>query len=102
MDRKPLELIAIAISFLIPSWVMVVLRCYVRIWVKQFFGADDYLSVASLVCAVPIIYMSSISVIVLLLTNFLRLHTPRSVLLKYLEPSTVLGSTCRICRLKRQ
>lgn len=82
MDSKPMQLIAIAISFLIPSWVMVVLRCYVRIWVKPFLGADDYLSGASLVCVVSIIYISSISVIVLLLTNILRLHTPRSVPLK--------------------
>lgn len=49
MEGKPLQIFAVSIGFLVPSYVIVVLRCYVRIWVKRFVGADDYLAVASLV-----------------------------------------------------
>ncbi|KAL5349218.1 hypothetical protein ACLOAV_005506 [Pseudogymnoascus australis] len=47
-DGRSQQILAVSISFLVPSWVLVLLRCYVRIWVKRFFGADDYLAVASL------------------------------------------------------
>lgn len=49
-DQGP-QIVAVALSFLVIAWVVVLLRCYVRIRVlKNCFGIDDALSVACLVC----------------------------------------------------
>jgi len=47
-DRGP-QVAAVAILFLILSWIAVSLRCYVRICMIKNFGADDWLAVGALV-----------------------------------------------------
>jgi hypothetical protein len=40
---------AVAILFLVLSWIAVGLRCYVKLFMKKVFNIDDWLAVASLV-----------------------------------------------------
>jgi hypothetical protein len=40
---------AVAILFLVLSWISVGLRCYVKLFMKKVFNIDDWLAVASLV-----------------------------------------------------
>lgn len=47
-DRGP-QVAAVAILFLILSWIFVSLRCYVRAIMMKNFGTDDWLAVATLV-----------------------------------------------------
>ncbi|OCL12575.1 hypothetical protein AOQ84DRAFT_270586, partial [Glonium stellatum] len=48
MGTKGSELTAVAVSFLILSWLTIALRLYVRTRVKKFFGVDDILALLSL------------------------------------------------------
>jgi hypothetical protein len=47
-DRGP-QVAAVAISFLVLSWVAVSLRVFVRSFMVKNFGMDDWLAVATLV-----------------------------------------------------
>jgi hypothetical protein len=47
-NRGP-EIEAVAILFLVVSWIAVGLRCYVKLFMKKIFKIDDWLAVASLV-----------------------------------------------------
>jgi hypothetical protein len=43
------EVEAVAILFLVLSWIAVGLRCYVKIFMKKVFNIEDWFAVASLV-----------------------------------------------------
>lgn len=47
-NRGP-EVEAVAVTFLVLSWVAVGLRCYVRLFMKKLFRIDDWLALISLV-----------------------------------------------------
>jgi len=47
-NRSP-QVEAVAITFLALSWVAIILRCYVRFFMKKLFGIDDWFAVISLV-----------------------------------------------------
>ena len=47
-DRGP-QVEAAAITFLVLSWIMVCLRCYVKLYMIKLFGINDWLAVLSLV-----------------------------------------------------
>ena len=40
---------AVAIIFILLSWIFVGLRCYVRVFITKLFRVDDWLAVATLV-----------------------------------------------------
>lgn len=46
-DNRGPELVAIMATFLVLTWVSVVLRCFVRIQITKAFEADDWLMVTS-------------------------------------------------------
>jgi hypothetical protein len=48
-NRGP-QVEAVAILFLVLSWISVGLRCYVKLFMTKLFKIDDWLAVASLVC----------------------------------------------------
>jgi hypothetical protein len=48
VDKGPIVTIVMGL-FLALSWITIALRCYVRIFVQHFFGADDALAIAALV-----------------------------------------------------
>lgn len=50
MNGRGSQLAAVVICFLVLTVTTVALRCYVRVRLTGGFGADDALSVASLVC----------------------------------------------------
>ena len=50
-DRGP-QVEAVAITFLILSWIAVSLRCYVKFYMIKLFRIDDWFAVLSLVCLV--------------------------------------------------
>jgi hypothetical protein len=47
-DRGP-QIEAVAITFIILSWIAVCLRCYVKVYIIRLFRIDDWLAVLSLV-----------------------------------------------------
>jgi hypothetical protein len=47
-NRGP-QVEAVAITFLILSWIAVSLRCYVKLFMTKLFRIDDWLAVISLV-----------------------------------------------------
>jgi hypothetical protein len=47
-NRGP-QVEAVAIAFLVLSWVTISVRCYVRLFIKKLFMVDDWLAVVSLV-----------------------------------------------------
>jgi hypothetical protein len=47
-DRGP-QVEAVAITFLILSWIAVCLRCYVKLYMIKMFKLNDWLAVLSLV-----------------------------------------------------
>jgi hypothetical protein len=47
---KQVGILAVTLIFFVLAWVSVGLRCYVRISMLHAFGADDALTVCSLVC----------------------------------------------------
>ncbi len=51
-NRGP-ELAAVVILFLIVTWLIVSLRCLVRVRILKSFGRDDWFMVASLVSLDP-------------------------------------------------
>lgn len=40
---------AVAAAMLVLSWVALILRVYVRVWMVKAFGLDDYFAMATLV-----------------------------------------------------
>jgi hypothetical protein len=48
-DYRGPDIKAVAILFLILTWISVSLRCYVRIFMTKLFRVDDWLAVATLV-----------------------------------------------------
>jgi len=49
MENRGPELAAVLILFLIITWLIVALRCHVRVRMLKSFGLDDWFMVASLV-----------------------------------------------------
>lgn len=49
-DNRGPQASAVAVVFLVTSWVAIILRVYVRCFVKSAFGIDDALAIVSLVC----------------------------------------------------
>lgn len=49
VENKGPEIAEVAIIFIVLCWVSTLLRCYVRIYIVEHFGLDDYLALASLV-----------------------------------------------------
>jgi hypothetical protein len=48
-DERVSSIKAVAIIFLLLSWIFVGLRCYVRVFITKLFRVDDWLAVATLV-----------------------------------------------------
>jgi hypothetical protein len=48
-NRGP-QVEAVAITFLILSWIAVCLRCYVKLFMTKLFRVEDWLAVISVVC----------------------------------------------------
>jgi hypothetical protein len=46
-ESRGSEVEAVAIGFLVLTWVFVLLRCYVRVFMTKGFGPDDWLAFAS-------------------------------------------------------
>jgi len=49
IDNRGLQVEAVAILFLVLSWIAVSLRCYVKLFITKLFRIDDWLAVLSLV-----------------------------------------------------
>jgi len=69
IDDKGGPLLAVAVVFLVLTWVTVSLRFYVRAGISHSTGADDYIMLAALVCFLP-----SPSHILRLLTEIVAIH----------------------------
>jgi hypothetical protein len=52
-DYRGSQASAVAILFLVTSWIAVMMRVYVRGIMTKSFGMDDYLAVVTLVSGVP-------------------------------------------------
>jgi hypothetical protein len=48
-DERSSSIKAVAIIFILLSWIFVGLRCYVRVFITKLFRVDDWLAVATLV-----------------------------------------------------
>ena len=47
------KIVALTIAFLAVPWTAVILRIYIRVWVKKAIGADDWLIIVGLVSNYP-------------------------------------------------
>ncbi len=56
IENGGLQVRVVAILFLILAWISVGMRCYVKLFMTNFFRIDDWLAVASLVCWAYLLY----------------------------------------------
>src|SRR5258706_12430258 len=56
MLTRGAQVTGVAVCSLCLSWISVVLRFYVRVRILKFFGREDWLTVATMVCANPVIH----------------------------------------------
>jgi hypothetical protein len=50
------QMVGVSIAFLIPVWVSIVLRVYVRVWMAKAFGWDDGIMIVAAVSPLPMPY----------------------------------------------
>jgi hypothetical protein len=50
MDNRGPELAAVAVAFIVTTWLFVGVRVYIRGWMIKSLGMDDWLMVITLVC----------------------------------------------------
>jgi hypothetical protein len=56
-DERISSIKAVAIIFILLSWIFVGLRCYVRVFITKLFRVDDWLAVATLVRQLYLTYL---------------------------------------------
>lgn len=56
LQSRSTQMVGVSIAFLIPVWVSIFLRVYVRVWMAKAFGWDDGIMILAAVSVLPMPY----------------------------------------------
>jgi len=99
MDDRSHEVLAVAILFLVTSWITVGLRVYVRAGMLKTFGSDDWAMVATLVSVTEFLQGSAGTRYPIKTRQWLTIgsfFSQRTSCARLVVPSTALANTQEI------